>query len=449
MLAAILLALLCQPRASDQPSTALADLTSRATSGDPWASWLLYRVYADDIYEGTARDFELPADKQQLWDLAARAANDRNHAFTPADAAAWLKRSADAGNVLATDELADCYEHAELGFPKDDAKAFKLIKSAIDRGSYISMIGLASDFEDGTGGHPKEADQAAKYYAMAVPILQQHVAAGDNRAKLWLSRLYSEGLAGLPKDPTRAFNLVAESARGGNATAMVTAARMLLYGQGTAKDEQAAFDWIKRGVAHGSAGAMYRLALMIQQNQAPAYKPEDAAAWLQRAAERECAPAMYQLGQLYDTGGPGVAKDHDRAIELLVQADKFDYDFVAYDLACWARDAHNQPRDLPVAARWFQRAADLGSTDGMIALASMYDHGQGNLERDSSKAASLLQRAADLGSDEAMVRLAHRYASGRGVPKDPAKARDLVRQAADHGNQEAKGLLKRDNTPGH
>ena len=69
--------------------------------------------------------------------------------------------------------------------------------------------------------------------------------------------------------------------------------------------------------------------------------------------------------------------------------------------------------DLSKAAMWYNRAADLGNSAGMVNLGWLYEYGKG-VETDVAKAAMWYRRAADLGNAFGMVDLALLYSPGQG-----------------------------------
>jgi serine/threonine-protein kinase len=92
------------------------------------------------------------------------------------------------------------------------------------------------------------------------------------------------------------------------------------------------------------------------------------------------------------------------------------------------------------AARWFQKAADAGSSTGMLYLGSMYTDGTGVTQSDD-QAAHWWGKAADAGNPAGMYDLGTLYEEGRGVPRSAAKAQELYQKAANLGNDEAKKRL--------
>ncbi|MEI6596406.1 MAG: hypothetical protein WCO28_12650, partial [Bacteroidota bacterium] len=97
-------------------------------------------------------------------------------------------------------------------------------------------------------------------------------------------------------------------------------------------------------------------------------------------------------------------------------------------------------QDYTQAKFWYQKAADLGSTNGMINLGFLYDKGLG-VTQDYTQAKFWYQKAADLGNSKAMVNLGIFYHLGRGVTQDYTQAKFWYQKAADLGDTSARTNL--------
>ena len=102
-----------------------------------------------------------------------------------------------------------------------------------------------------------------------------------------------------------------------------------------------------------------------------------------------------------------------------------------YDLANRYAEGRIVPRDMKLAANWFEKAADAGSAPAQYRLASLYEKGIGVVV-DKTKARSLYIKAADAGNPRAMHNLAVLLADGDGHP-DYAGAVGWFRKAAQYG----------------
>eukprot|EP00729_Bicosta_minor_P003437 gene3437-22189_t len=109
--------------------------------------------------------------------------------------------------------------------------------------------------------------------------------------------------------------------------------------------------------------------------------------------------------------------------------------------------ASKMPIDLPQAARFYTSSAEMGNTNAICNLATMYDTGNG-VPQDKAMAASWYQKAADQDSSHAAYNLAIMYknakgnlgvmyANGHGCKQSYEKAVALYREAVLEGNSSA------------
>ncbi|GES93951.1 kinase-like domain-containing protein [Rhizophagus clarus] len=89
--------------------------------------------------------------------------------------------------------------------------------------------------------------------------------------------------------------------------------------------------------------------------------------------------------------------------------------------------------DKKKAFELYQKAADLGNSNGINSLGYCYDEGIGT-DIDKKKAFELYQKAADLGNADGIYSLGYCYRHGIGTDIDKKKAFELYQKAADLGN---------------
>lgn len=144
-----------------------------------------------------------------------------------------------------------------------------------------------------------------------------------------------------------------------------------------------------------------------------AYRSGDvrgAMASLRKAADAGHAKAQVLLGTILDAA----EQDGEAARYLAMAADQGDTEG-AYLLAGLYSAGEGVPLDPAMARRLFERGADKGHRESIVALATA--HLQGGLgltdaERNSPAALALLRRAADLGHLPSIDRLAAAYRKG-------------------------------------
>lgn len=124
--------------------------------------------------------------------------------------------------------------------------------------------------------------------------------------------------------------------------------------------------------------ALYRDALAkVDANDASGVEP------LRSVANLGYAPAQRRLGKLYEDGGAGVAKDPVEGRRWTIRAAANGDARAMHNLALDYYEGSGGPKNLAIAAQYFQRAAELGVRDSQYNLARFMEAGIGtpqNLE---------------------------------------------------------------------
>jgi uncharacterized protein len=92
--------------------------------------------------------------------------------------------------------------------------------------------------------------------------------------------------------------------------------------------------------------------------------------------------------------------------------------------------------NLVEANRWYLRAAQAGSVDGQVAIATAYYLGRG-AAKDAAQAAHWYRIAAQGGDIGAMYLIASMFEAGEGVERDLKEARYWYSVAARNGDEAA------------
>jgi uncharacterized protein len=98
-------------------------------------------------------------------------------------------------------------------------------------------------------------------------------------------------------------------------------------------------------------------------------------------------------------------------------------------------------RELALAHRWYEAAAQAGSVDAQVAMGTAYFLGRGR-PKDMTMALQWYREAARGGDVGAMYITASMYEHGDGVDTDLRLARYWYEQAARLGDEAAPGKLK-------
>ncbi|MCA9652087.1 MAG: SEL1-like repeat protein [Myxococcales bacterium] len=150
-----------------------------------------------------------------------------------------------------------------------------------------------------------------------------------------------------------------------------------------------------------------------------------------RACDEGEAEACGALAAIHERGGPGIAPDPARALELYRKACTLG-SASACSSAAAMEMRKGEGADREAARTAFERACELGDGTGCTNLAGMYLMGDG-VPVDQAKAAELNDRACGLQLGIACARLADAYTKGMGVEPDLERARELAAQACTHG----------------
>ncbi len=103
-----------------------------------------------------------------------------------------------------------------------------------------------------------------------------------------------------------------------------------------------------------------------------------------------------------------------------------------YELGARIADGRGLTRDVGLAARLLERAAEHGSAPAQYRLAGLYEKGMG-VTRDPAQARKWYERAAEQGNAKAMHNLAVLLAEGSNGKPDYAVAVEWFRRGAEHG----------------
>ena len=155
----------------------------------------------------------------------------------------------------------------------------------------------------------------------------------------------------------------------------------------------------------GVPAADYNLAVMHLRGEMPQASPREALRLMTRAAEAGFVTALFGVAQLHELGQAGLRVD-------LVQAH-----------------------------RWYLRAADAGSLDAQVAVATAFYLGRG-AAKDAALAARWFRIAAQGGDIGAMYVVASMFETGDGVERDLKEARYWYQTAALNGDEAAPSKVR-------
>lgn len=99
-------------------------------------------------------------------------------------------------------------------------------------------------------------------------------------------------------------------------------------------------------------------------------------------------------------------------------------------------------RSVTEAAVWYRRAAEQGHLEAQLALAQLYDQGQG-VEKDDRQALHWFVQAARQGEPQAQFYAAYKYFHGEGTAPNEAEAATWLKRGAEQGEINSQYVLGR------
>ena len=263
----------------------------------------------------------------------------------------------------------------------------------------------------------------------------------ERTSRMW--NLYREAKGLLDREsenyePTKAVELLIESAKLGCGVAKYRLGKMFLRGDDVAKDVDYALRWLEESVSEGNPFAEYLLGKTYLRGEDVTRDTDRADELLRRCADRGNKYAEYTLGKaLLD--GELLPQDIPEAVRLLTASAEQGFPNAEYILGKLYCTGEVVPTDLPKAIELLERAAEQGNTYAAY-LAGKLRLTEDEV-KDIKKAIRNFEIAAANGNDFAEYQLGKIYLYGRDTEQDMQKALDWLEKAAEHGNQYALQLL--------
>lgn len=267
------------------------------------------------------------------------------------------------------------------------------------------MLGQKEEaWSDGNFANFADAPQSAGSDFTAVE--QRYLAAVDE-GQVWaqtrLGALYARA-ENAPLLWDKGARLLELAATQGDTEARYELASMYAAGRGVTASAVKAFDLMKQAANSGMADAQYQLAAMYVAGRGTAPDKNAATEWGRRAAQQRHVPAQFSLGCLL--------------VELSDSAAKAE------------------------GVQWLKRAAEAGSRQAALFLATALARGEYGLSKDELQAEALLKPLADKADGEAQFVSAWLYMFGEKFADRRNLARDYLDRAAKNGHQAAADALK-------
>lgn len=207
-----------------------------------------------------------------------------------------LQEKAAAGDADAQCGLGRQYEFA-LGVPQDDRQAAFWLQKSAEQGDILAQVELGVVFD------------RSQDYAAALVWYRKAADEGNARAEYNLALAYEDG-EGVPKDEAQAIEWYRKAADQGDALAQVNLGVAYEHGEGVPQDYSQAVDWYRKAAEQGLAEAQYGLGFLYLHGNGVPKDETQATMWLLKAAEQGEAKAQFNLGACY-VNGAGVSRNVD------------------------------------------------------------------------------------------------------------------------------------------
>lgn len=327
--------------------------------------------------------------------------------------------------------------------PLVDNEEFKTVKNAVitEAMNILAEITPVDETVDDlviedTEPEPEEMENAEQESESPAPM------SGRERiSAMW--RCYRQAKELLDRDsedydPSRAVDLLIESAKLGCGVAKYRLGKMFLRGKDVAKNMDYALRWLEEAVTDGSQYAEYLLGKTLLRGEDTEQDLPRAEDLLKRSSDQGNRYAKYTLGKAY-LDGQLLLQNIPEAIRLLTESADQNFAPAQYLMGKLLYQGEVIPQDLQRAIDYLERAA--GQDNPYAAyLAGKLRLTEEDI-KDILRAIKNFEIAAENGNHFAEYQLGKLYLYGREVERDYEKAITYLTSAAEHGNQYAEQLL--------
>lgn len=208
----------------------------------------------------------------------------------------------------------------------------------------------------------------------------------------------------------------------------------LLYAPGGPAfcDVKMAESYFRRGAELGNPNCWVSLALMFHENETAGHGPEEVRELLERGlAAGVCAPPVYEtLAEVCDDlGDARAAMDYLKRFHKLVPDNERNCMLLAYNY----KFGNGCRADESLALKYYQKAANLGSGEGLFEVGLAYYEGCGT-RRNCKRAVDYFRRAVDAGNPRGYYYLGMCHIEGDGVRMAPEKGVEFLEKGAAGGD---------------
>jgi TPR repeat protein len=422
-----------------RPADAKPLLENAAAGGNPFAAYLLSRLYGDSLDNTVAEDPERALELLMqaadggfvlaASDLAERYETGNGVDIDYSEALRLYQQAADAEYGFAVYKLG-YFHHGGYAVDVDYDKAAALYQQAADLGEPLGNNGLGQLQEFGQGV-PQDYAKAAEYYQLAADK-------GEKMSQTSLAYFYEQGL-GVAQDYDKSFALLTEAAGQGYGFAQAALSIHYLFGQGTAPDAAKAYElaWAaqREGVvyAEGILGYMFAEGLGTNRDlssalfhyQAGADGGDQYSADRIPVVEAELA-CLDAAGSQYEPGAIGrgldfEAIDADLAIAACENALQLNPGSIGDKV--WLARAYAGAERYQDAVPLLEEGVAAGNVLADVVYGDLLMEGLG-VDADPARAIAHYETAAAKSFGLAQYALGIAYAEGLGVEPDATRAHD-------------------------
>lgn len=300
--------------------------------------------------------------------------------------------AAEQDNWLAVTFQGLCLERG-YGMPMDCFKAVKLYTRAADHGCVLAYYRLGKCYIRGRGVEKKD-----QTHGMSLVLYSASSAYSPSaEAQCYLGRLYRDGVA-VAKDLNISYAWFKKAADNGKRAAIFELGECYAKGRGKLPDAEQAFTYYKQAAEREKSSAQCAVGVYL----AAKGDLKKAMGWFEKAGRQGNLVALFEHAKIHLT----IEKNPDKAVAYMRKAAEGGLIDAQLALGRLLRGGVHVARSVASAVTWFQRAAELGSTEAMRELAGLYLTGEADVPVDETKAVACLRRAASLGDPLAQSRLA-------------------------------------------
>ncbi|HTK95098.1 MAG TPA: tetratricopeptide repeat protein [Terriglobales bacterium] len=270
--------------------------------------------------------------------------------------------------------------------------------------------------------------------AQDITTLQTKAAAGDPAAQFELGMTFHDG-KGVPANDLKSAEWVRKAADQGYAPAENELGVMYRLGEGVERDKAEAVRWFHLAAQHGSAKAMYNLGAAFYNGDGVAIDDAASLRWFllsQAFGDDKAADAVargeqdlnagpkeeayFQAGETLASGALG-KQDTAGAARYYEKAAQLGYSPAQVRLAIAYLDGRGVPQNDELATHWSEAAFKAKSAWAAFLLGYMYHQGRGK-KQDIGDAIKWYKKASDGGISAAMINLGVIYSRPEGVKQD-------------------------------